>query len=179
MTDSELDRLVNTVRHMLDFYRPGQREKEIVSLTGAIDRVLHLLKSQLDHQGIICELTIPEGFPSVYAVRDQVQQVFFNLILNSMDAMEPMTSGKYLWIESLVSDGRVCIYIEDSGTGIPDDMEVKLFEPFVSTKKNGTGLGLAVSYGIVEAHGGQLKLAKPLHGSGARFEVQFPYQKVN
>ena len=179
MTDSELDRLVKTVRHMLDFYRPGQREKEIVSLDSAVERVLHLLRSQMDHQGIQCEVMIPPDLPAVYAVRDQIQQVFFNLILNSMDALEDMSSGKSIWVEAKMDEDQICIFIEDSGPGVPEPMREKLFEPFISTKKNGTGLGLAVSYGIVEAHGGQLKLVQPRHCEGACFEIQFPFQKVN
>jgi signal transduction histidine kinase/FixJ family two-component response regulator len=177
MTDSELDRLVKTVRHMLDFYRPGKREKEFVDLATALDKVLHLLKAQLDHQNIECFVTIPTDCPQIFAVRDQIQQIFFNLLLNSMDAMEFMVQSKFLWIDVMSDNDNVCIRMEDSGPGISQEMQGKLFEPFNSTKKNGTGLGLAVSYGVVEAHGGQLRLAPSHHGSGACFEILFPLEK--
>lgn len=177
MTDGELDRLVNTVHRMLDFYRPGKREKEFIDLRTGVDRVLHLLKSQMDHQGIVCEVSIPADCPHLFAVQDQIQQVFFNLILNSMDALESMLSSKFIWIDVTVSETNICIHLEDSGPGIAAEMQGKLFEPFNSTKKNGTGLGLAVSYGVVEAHGGQLRLAQPQHGSGACFKILFPLEK--
>lgn len=178
LTDNELDRLVKTVRHMLDFYRPGQREKEPLDLSGAVERVLHLLQAQMDNQRICCYISIGEDIPPIIGVRDQIQQVFFNLILNSMDAMENIPDNRNIWIEAEVCEGEVCIFVEDSGPGIPQEMREKLFEPFASSKINGTGLGLAVSYGVVEAHGGRLVLAQSRHGQGACFQIHFPIAKV-
>jgi len=128
----------------------------------------------MENQGIQCHIVIPENTPPIFGVRDQIQQVFFNLILNSMDAMENVPSNRNIWIEAEVCDKDVCIYVEDSGPGIPEEIREKLFEPFASSKKNGTGLGLAVSYGVVEAHGGRLVLAESRHGQGACFQIQFP-----
>jgi len=178
MTDSELDRLVTTVRHMLDFYRPGKRDREYIELRTAVERVLHLLKTQLIHQGITCHLNIPEDCPPLFAVRDQIQQVFFNLVLNSMDAMESMTQNKAIWVDVAIDEKTLSIFVEDSGPGIPPEMQGNLFEPFSSSKPNGTGLGLAVSYGVIEAHGGILDQAQPRHGSGACFTIQLPIEKV-
>jgi two-component system, NtrC family, sensor kinase len=177
LTDNELDRLVKTVRHMLDFYRPGQREKEPLDLNGAVERVVHLLQAQMDTQMIRCHISIGDHIPLVFGVRDQIQQVFFNLILNSMDAMENVPDNRNIWVEAEVCESEVCIYVEDSGPGIPQEMREKLFEPFASSKINGTGLGLAVSYGVVEAHGGRLELAESRHGQGACFQIHFPIAK--
>jgi signal transduction histidine kinase len=173
MTDGELDRLVNTVRHMLDFSRPGMQEKEHVDLRGAIDRVLHLLQSQFETQKIQLTVLLGSDCPPVIGVRDQIQQVFFNLLLNAMDAMDGIDE-KHIWIDGELDESDLCVYLEDSGPGVPVDMRERLFEPFVSTKKNGTGLGLSVSYGVVEAHGGRLALAPSRHGHGACFEIRFP-----
>lgn len=173
MTDSELDRLVNTVRHMLDFYRPGLQVKEPVNLRDAVDRVIYLLQSQFESQRIKINHLIDMDSPAIIGVRDQIQQVFFNLILNAMDAMEGC-QRKEIWIEAVVCETELCVTIEDSGPGIAPEMRERIFEPFVSTKKNGTGLGLSVSYGVVEAHGGRLTLAPSRHGSGACFEIRFP-----
>lgn len=178
LTDNELDRLVKTVRHMLEFYRPGQREKEALDMCGAVERVLHLLQAQMDNQGIKCTVNICDNIPPIVGVRDQIQQVFFNLILNSMDAMENVSGDRNIWIEAEVCQNDVCFFVEDSGPGIPEEIRDKLFEPFASSKKNGTGLGLAVSYGVVEAHGGRLVLAESRHGHGACFQIQFPIAKV-
>jgi two-component system NtrC family sensor kinase len=173
MTDSELDRLVKTVRHMLDFYRPGQVEKEFIDLSGVIDRVFYLLKSQLANHNIQTEVALAENCPSVRGVRDQIQQVIFNLVINAMDALETC-SDRHIWIDAYPQAEDLVLTIEDSGPGIPEDMRDRLFEPFASTKPNGTGLGLAVSYGVVEAHGGVLTLQKGKHGKGACFEIRLP-----
>jgi signal transduction histidine kinase/CheY-like chemotaxis protein len=177
MTDSELDRLVNTVRHMLDFYRPGLKDKEPVSLLGAIERVMTLLQPQFEHQNIRLEVSVGEDLPPVLGVRDQIQQVFFNLLLNAMDAMEGVRD-KRIWIESELNGDELRIFVEDTGPGIAEDFRSRLFEPFASTKKNGTGLGLSVSYGLVEAHHGRLALVPARHESGACFEIILPVHRV-
>lgn len=77
----------------------------------------------------------------------------------------------------MTGKGQVVFSVEDSGTGVSEEMRDKLFEPFVSSKKQGTGLGLSVSYGIIENHGGTMQLGQPKHGQGARFEVLLPIQE--
>jgi signal transduction histidine kinase len=94
-----------------------------------------------------------------------------------MDAMEDAATDREVWIEAEICDDLVCLYVEDSGPGISEEIREKLFEPFASSKKNGTGLGLAVSYGVVEAHGGRLVLVPSRHGHGACFQIQFPVAK--
>jgi two-component system, NtrC family, sensor kinase len=174
LAQNEVDRLTKTVRQMLEFYRPGGIEKVKVSLVDLVEKVLKLLQVQLDEKGIQVHKIFPQGDLSILAVPDQLQQVFFNIILNAADAMEDNKTSKNLWIEVICQDNQAEIVIEDSGPGIPAGKETVIFEPFVSTKKEGTGLGLAISYGITEAHGGKLKVIEPRHGSGARFAVTLP-----
>jgi len=99
--------------------------------------------------------------------------VIFNLLLNAMDALDGCET-KRIWCEIALQEKEICVYMEDSGPGIAEEVRGRMFEPFVSSKKNGTGLGLAVSYGIVEAHGGQLCLIPARHENGACFEIRFP-----
>lgn len=175
MTVTEVERLVNTVRHMLDFYRPGTTEKEVVNLNGVIERVAHLLQAQLVSADIDLELSLPEDPVLLYGVKDQLQQVVFNLLLNGMDAVESQTTKK-IWVELSRQNGEILLTIEDSGRGIPEELQNRLFEPFFSTKSHGTGLGLSISYTIVEAHGGRLALIPGQHGKGACFEIKLPIQ---
>jgi len=174
LAQNEVERLTKTVRQMLEFYRPGGTEKVQVSLVALVEKVLKLLQVQLDEKGIQIHRNFQEPGPIIWAVPDQLQQVFFNIILNAADAMEENKSPKNLWIEVSSQDNHAEIVIEDSGPGIPSGKETVIFEPFVSTKKEGTGLGLAISYGITEAHGGKLKVINPSHGSGASFAVTLP-----
>ena len=173
MSQGEMERLVTTVRHMLDFYRTGQAEQELLDLQAIVARVLALLDSQLQTLKIQVHLSSATS-SSVVGVRDQIQQVFFNLILNAMDAVENNPDHRDIWIDMACNDDQMKIYLEDSGPGIPDGLHGRIFEPFVSTKKNGTGLGLAVSYGIIEGHKGSLSIVQPRYGQGACFEIVLP-----
>ncbi len=174
MSRSELERLVTTVRRMLDFYRTGRAEQEPLDLRAIVTRVLALLDSQLLALNIQVHLTGHDAAVMVLGVPDQIQQVFFNLFLNAMDALEASPTERHIWVDLLPEDEQVRIYIEDSGPGIAQDLHGRIFEPFVSTKKNGTGLGLAVSYGIIEGHKGTLAIVPPRYGQGACFEIVLP-----
>jgi len=180
MTDSELERLVTTVRRMLDFYRPGGVEKQKVDIRQIIDKVLALLNPQLQQQGVVVHLQYAGENAPLMLVPDQIQQVIFNLILNAMDALEEArlkakpNAKALVWVDVYQESQQVRLLIEDSGPGIPVELRERIFEPFISTKQHGTGLGLAVSYGIMERHQGSLSLVTPRYGDGACFEVVLP-----
>ncbi len=182
MTDNELDRLVNMVREMLDFYRPVNAETERVDMGRLVEQVLALIKPQLQDLGIRVHVHRPEVIPPVTGASSQLKQVIFNLMINAIDAMAdandailPMRN-KEIWVDILADSRYVSVIIEDSGPGIPDRLREQIFEPFVSTKKNGTGLGLTISFGILESHQGRLVLAPSRHGSGACFEIRLPVE---
>lgn len=177
LANNELDRLVTTIRQMLDFYRPGQKSREHFHLHEALSNVMALMKSQFETQFIQVEAKVPENLPAVYGFRDQLQQVFFNLLINSMDAMEGLDE-KHVWIDAFESGDMVKVVIEDTGKGIAPEMQSRLFEPFATTKSLGTGLGLSVSYGIIESLGGQLINIPPRRGNGACFEVHIPINRM-
>jgi signal transduction histidine kinase len=155
---------------MLDFYRPGAVKVEQVDILDLLDHVLSLTSSQLRSKNIHIVTELPESLPDIFVVSSQIQQIFFNLILNAFDAMPD--GGKLRVSARAVTDG-VEIIFEDSGPGIPADRRENIFEPFFSTKEGGTGLGLTVSYNIVTAHGGTLDLIDG-HGSGACFRLFLP-----
>jgi signal transduction histidine kinase len=184
MTDAELERLVLTVRRMLDFYRPSGVDKQKVDIQLLVDQVLALLGVQLRDQAIQVHVSYHGENQALMVVPDQIQQVIFNLLINSMDAMEEVEQigtphplslpAKQLWIDVYHEPDAVRILIEDSGSGIPLADRERVFEPFVSTKPHGTGLGLAVSYGIIEKHQGNLSIVDPRFGKGACFEIILP-----
>jgi signal transduction histidine kinase len=179
LAQSELDRLILTVRRTLDLYRPIVRDRRLVNVNDLISRVVRLMEPQLKAKMIEVHYQFDAGLPWVSLVGDQVQQVFINLILNSIDAMPaggeisiktgPTMSGQSPAIE---------IFVKDSGPGISEDEIEHIFEPFFSTKENGTGLGLPVSYSIVAAHGGSLNYIRE-KGKGACFRIVFPENGIN
>jgi signal transduction histidine kinase/FixJ family two-component response regulator len=175
VAQDELERLMAIVQRMLEFYRPGVRDPSLVDINTLINRVEDLLAPQLNKNKIKINKQMAPEIPGVMVVADQVQQVFINLILNSMEAMP---EGGEIFIQSApfyenLENPGVEILIEDTGNGIPEGEKDHIFEPFVSTKEHGTGLGLAVSYGIVTAHGGSINLIQG-KGKGACFRIFLP-----
>lgn len=183
MMDIELDRLVNTVKQMLDFYRPGGNDREVVDIYKILQQVIDLLNPQFrDHQ-VQVHLDGKGDDGQIYVVPGQIQQVLFNLLINAVEAIQTgkqdqtvISRNGDIWIRVRRYDSQVHIFIEDSGPGISQEVKNQIFEPFISTKPNGTGLGLSVSYGIVERHHGNLALVAPRNGNGACFEIQLPAQ---
>lgn len=188
IANDELERLTTTAKRMLDFYRPVARDRQTTDLNGLILRVLSLMENQLRIRNIEVIQDFADDLPPALVVPGQIQQVLLNLILNAMEAMQ---GGGTLTIETKIQrvkkKGRklrdakeevdqpqfIEIYIRDSGKGILDEDRERIFEPFESTKENGLGLGLSVSYGIVQAHGGNLSLIDQ-EQPGACFQITIP-----
>jgi signal transduction histidine kinase len=167
---AEMDRLMKTMQRMLDYYRPGSNKMEKVDILELLEHVISLTSQQLGQREIEIETQFPKMLDSIYAVNSQIQQIFFNLILNSFDVM---LGGGVLYIRAKNVERGIELQFEDSGPGIPEDLRNNIFEPFYSTKDGGTGLGLTVSYNIVTAHGGTLDLVKG-NGTGACFRLFLP-----
>jgi two-component system NtrC family sensor kinase len=191
MSQSELDRLMATVQRMLDYYRPGARDRQWTDLNEVVQRVVVLTETQLNKNNIQIQACLAANLPKVMIVPSQIQQVLLNLVINSMEAMP---DGGEIKIKTLsaqserqehpesLEDGfetvsGIDILVEDSGPGVAAEDRERIFEPFVSTKENGTGLGLAVSYGIVAAHGGTLSLVNG-GGKGACFRITLPEEEI-
>ena len=170
LAQNELERLMKTMHRMLDFYRPSAVKIEPINVLDLLRHVLSLTSQQLGERQIQVMTDLPESLPSIFAVSNQIQQIFINLILNSFDAMP---DGGDLKISARERDQGIEMRFQDSGPGIPEERRNDIFEPFFSTKEGGTGLGLTVSYNIVTAHGGTLDLENQ-NGSGACFRLFLP-----
>ena len=172
---NELDRLQTTVQRMLDFYRPNAVSPQPVNVSVLLAHVLTLMGKQLEERHVKVARNFSATLPEVSVVPSQIQQVFINLILNAYDAMP---DGGELTVSARAARSGVEVLVQDSGPGISEGTEGRIFEPFVSTKLGGTGLGLTVSYNIVTAHGGTLELV-PASGPGACFRVFLPFGGIS
>jgi len=172
MAQVEVQRLIEIVQRMLDFYRPSRGGTVPTDLNGVAENVLALAQKRLQHGGIGVHTNLSPDLPLVPVVADQITQVFLNIVIN---AVEAMPSGGDLWLETNVSeDGKwVMASFEDAGLGMSSEQMANLFEPFYTTKPDGTGLGLAISYGIVERHGGTIEVSSQ-PGHGVTFLVKLP-----
>jgi signal transduction histidine kinase len=169
MAQAELERLAETVQRMLDYYRPNVM-RQAVAVQDLLQHVLGLMGQQLTQRRIKVTTSLPDDLPKVTAVGSQIQQVLLNLLINASDAMP---EGGAVAISAQANKTFVEILFQDTGPGVPAQMRTTIFEPFISTKEGGTGLGLSVSYGIISAHGGTLELL-PDHKPGACFRITLP-----
>lgn len=168
------------VENLLTFARITEGLEDTVEVKSSIETVINIVKNTLMTKKIELETNIEEGLPRVKGDSREFQQVIFNLINNSVAAMEK--SGGKLTIKSWLENGWVNISVSDTGIGIPDKIKPHIFEPFFTTKKvgEGTGLGLSLCYGIVKKYGGKITFNSvslednPAGPSGTTFTVSLP-----
>jgi PAS domain S-box-containing protein len=170
----ESDRLMSLTQRVLNFANPHEIEQQPCSIDEIIDHTLALVDKQLQHHKIRVNTQVAETLPQVPASRDQLIQVFLNLILN---AVEAMPEGGDLSISAYPGgDNRhVQISFIDTGPGIPPEKLDMIFEPFFTTKEEGTGLGLFISRNILQQHHGQISVSNTPH-HGAEFRIELPYR---
>ena len=171
----ETQRCKGIIQDLLEFSRDKEPEKAEASINDIIEKALSILENELRLHHISVEKNLSGGMPPILLDVNLMQQVFVNLLINAVEAIQE--NGE-IRIQSYVNSSRkiVGVGVADTGGGIPPDNMVKIFEPFFSTKKNGTGLGLAVSYGIVQKHGGNIQVSSRL-GEGTQFTVEIPVSK--
>jgi PAS domain S-box-containing protein len=169
--EQEIRRMERTLQTFLDFARPPKPARRQINLAALVERVFALVAGRAAKQQISLRFHAPAS-PLVLEVdRDQMQQLILNLTLNALDAM---SDGGSLTAELHGPDrGWVELHVLDTGPGIAPELQDRLFEPFVSSKETGLGLGLAVSRRIAEDHGGTL-LAHNRPDGGACFVVRLP-----
>jgi two-component system, NtrC family, sensor kinase len=168
----EAQRCKNIIQDLLEFSRARQPQKVTASINEVIEKALCILKNEFQLHHITVEKKLSKDIPMFALDVSLMQQVFVNLLLNAMEAIQ---DNGMISVSSQIGADRdaVEVVVEDTGCGIPMDIIDKMFDPFFSTKPQGTGLGLAVSYGIVQNHKGSIRVSSN-PGEGARFTVELP-----
>jgi two-component system NtrC family sensor kinase len=167
---TQVGRINRIVGSLLTLARQERRQISRFPLNPLLDEILDQIGHQIPLEGYTIERSYREQELQLQADREQLRQVFTNLIVNGLQAME---GGGRLTISAGINEGTQVITVSDSGPGITPEQQERLFTPFYSTKPHGTGLGLAVSWGIVRNHGGTIEVhSTPGQGSG--FAVRLP-----
>ncbi len=172
----ETERISRILRDLLQFARPAEERDRGSSAHGdlaeAVADTAALIAPQKAMHGVELELAVPPGLPPVALAAEQLMQLMLNLLLNAVDALD---GGGHVRVRAEPSPLGVRLTVEDDGPGVAAIVRERLFEPFVTTKEigKGTGLGLAVCRGLVEAVGGTITLDTGFQ-SGARFVVELP-----
>jgi PAS domain S-box-containing protein len=172
MALSETVRLSDLLRKMLSFSKPDQEERQVIDLNTVIDEILMLHEKQLRENDIQISISLSESLPKINASKDQLRQVFLNLVANARDAMP---DGGTLGVITDADKARVKIEITDTGVGIKEEHVKKIFDAFFTTKDSvkGVGLGLSVCYGFIKDHGGDIRVKSKV-GHGTTFSITLP-----
>lgn len=170
------------IQNLLTFSRQDERPMSSININEVVERVLSLVKYQINRNNVQIETRLDSQLPTVQANGHQLDQVLINFLLNARDALENKKGDKKIKVNTgvveLNGERAVRATVVDNGEGIPPECMEKIFNPFFTTKEatKGTGLGLSVSLGIAEAHGGTITVnSKP--GEGSSFSLILPAEK--
>lgn len=160
------------IQDLLEFSREKEPEKTFANINSIIEKTLSMLENEFRLHHIRVERLLSSEMPDIFVDVNQMHQVFVNLLLNAVEAIQ---DNGVITIRSRLDPGQNCVIVEitDTGSGIPSENMLKVFEPFFSTKAKGTGLGLAVSYRIIRNHQGDIQVSSQ-PGQGTRFTIEIP-----
>jgi signal transduction histidine kinase len=172
---SDARRASDVIRALRGLARKSGPQLTTLDIDDVIREVLALTKSELQRNGVGLHTDLSAGDRRVVGDRVQLQQVLLNLVMNGIEAMSEVTErSRELTVSSgLTEPGGVLVAVEDSGPGLDPAIAQRIFEPFVTTKADGLGMGLSICRSIIEAHGGRLS-ASGNAGQGATFQFTLP-----
>lgn len=166
----EMIRLKQIVVDFLFAVRPMDIQLMSEDLGPIIEQIADLVQPEAERQGIDIKLSIDKELPPILMDKRHIKQALLNLIQNAMAAMP---QGGVLGISAERAKDEVCVSISDTGKGIPEELLTKIFEPYFTTKKNGTGLGLTITFKIIKEHSGDISLESK-EGKGSIFTIHLP-----
>ena len=169
----QAERAGSVIRHLRNFIEKGESEQFDEDINAVVEEAGALGLIGAAEQGVEVVHNLNADLPTVSINKVQIQQVILNLVRNSLEAMENTERRELTVTTERDLGGNVVVSIADTGTGISEDIRKVLFQPFVTTKASGMGLGLSISRSIVEAHGGRLWV-EPAAGGGTVFHFSLP-----
>jgi two-component system, NtrC family, sensor histidine kinase HydH len=175
----ECERLVDVSNDFLRFARVKDLELKSANLNGVIEELVDFFGPTAKAANIEIKVYLPADLPQVALDQEMFKQALLNLLLNAQQAMTPQDQpdsvprGGELTIQAAREPDGVCLSLIDTGRGMPPDVAAKVFRPFFSTRKGGTGLGLATTRKIIEAHGGTIDVQSEV-GRGTKFTIRLP-----
>jgi two-component system NtrC family sensor kinase len=169
----ETNRCASIIRQLLDFARESGPQKKVQDIAPAIRNTIALVEHQAKFHDVGIECDLAADLPQVSSDQNQMEQVFLNLLINAAEAMPK--GGKVAIRGRRSAVGELVLEVTDTGHGIPPEHLGKIFDPFFTSKEpgTGTGLGLAVTYGILRRHGGTIAVQSTV-GKGTTFTITLP-----
>jgi two-component system sensor histidine kinase HydH len=158
LVQRELSRLSHLVGDFLRFARPADLYLRRLDANHLIEHVISLFGPEAARIGVSLRAELPEEPTHIYGDREKLQQVVINVVRNSLESLEPIGGGNIVVSLAWANKGMIRLRVRDDGPGIADEILLRVFEPFFSTKPMGTGLGLAICYSLVQQHGGVIQV---------------------
>ena len=170
----QAERAGEIIRRTRKFVERHEQEKTAIDVNALIRETVYLIQGEAIRRSVEMHLHLDDSLPPIFGDAVQIQQVVVNLARNGIEAMAASpVDPKQLVIRTERAQGGIVVSVEDSGVGIPPEIQARLFEPFFSTKADGLGIGLSICRSIVEAHGAELKVSSA-PGRGSRFHFSLP-----
>ena len=173
----EVKRLERILSELMDLSRPSPPVLEMFNINRLVDEIALKEKENLQQKGIELQVETDESIGEIMIDSDKIRQAILNLIRNAQNALEEVASVPEkelkVFIRTENKGDTVCIHIEDTGTGIPEELQPHIFQPFFTTRSSGTGLGLAIAKRIIDEHHGRLTFTSE-YGRGTHFTIRLP-----
>jgi len=166
-------KIESVIRRVMDFAKPGEPRFDLIDLDGPVTEAINLSAVSMRKSGIVLEKALSGNLPPCNADPTLIEEMVLNLLNNAAGAMKKMTEGKKIVVTSSVKGDGIVLTVSDSGPGIAAEIKDKIFDPYFTTKSDGTGIGLSISLRIVTDHGGTIAVSDSDLG-GAEFLIKIP-----
>jgi PAS domain S-box-containing protein len=166
-------KIESVIRRVMDFAKPSEPKLTLIDINEPIIDAMNLTAVTMRKSGVEIEKLLANDLPRTYADKNLIEEVILNLLNNAAEAMKNMQTGQKIAVESFIEDDLIIIRIFDSGPGVHEEIKAKIFDPYFTTKHEGTGIGLSFCHRIITDHGGSLTVSDSELG-GAEFQIEIP-----
>jgi signal transduction histidine kinase len=167
----ESSRLNLIITDFLNFAKPRPPHRAACRLEDILEKNIVFITPQIQDQGYIIVKNFARHLPEIQADSDMLYQAFLNIFMNAIQAMP---EGGKIQVSIQSADSIITVCIEDEGSGVPDDLLERVWDPFFTTKEKGTGLGLGIVKNIIESHNGSIRVKNRKEGPGVRVIIELP-----
>jgi len=174
--NSASHKIESVIRRVMDFAKPSEPRLTLIDINQPITDAVNLTAVTMRKSGVDLQKLLADDLPPTYADSNLIEEMVLNLLTNAAEAMKSMEEGKKIVVATSEENDRIIVGISDSGPGVPLEIRDKIFDPYFTTRPEGTGIGLSLSHRIITDHGGSLTVAESELG-GAKFRIEIPIKR--
>ncbi|MGD8716886.1 MAG: ATP-binding protein, partial [Desulfobacterales bacterium] len=174
--NSASHKIESVIRRVMDFAKPSEPKLTLIDINQPITDAVNLTAVTMRKSGVNLQKQLADDLPPTYADSNLIEEMVLNLLNNAAEAMKSMEEGKKIIVTTSEDSDRIIVRVSDSGPGVPSEIRDKIFDPYFTTRPEGTGIGLSLSHRIITDHGGSLTVADSDLG-GAEFRIEIPIKQ--